>query len=49
MRIDQNGNVGIGIASPLVPLHVKGAISGDYLYINPQNSAIGEGGEITLM
>lgn len=30
MRVDTNGNVGIGTASPLAKLHVKGHINSDY-------------------
>ncbi len=46
--VEQGGNVGIGIANPTQKLDVAGIARVDYLTIDPQNNASGEGGELQL-
>jgi len=46
--VETGGNVGIGVANPTTKLDVNGQARADYLIIDPQNNASGEGGELQL-
>lgn len=46
--VEQGGNVGIGVANPVTKFDVNGTATVNYLTIDPQNNASGEGGELQL-
>lgn len=46
--IEQGGNVGVGVDNPTTKFDVNGVATVDYLTIDPQNNAGGEGGELQL-